>query len=112
MARLQSILEVTFNFDLVLFTAGTDFSQVFTKVTKEMSRSGTPTLPFVLPMYAQMEKCLTKHAQDEKTTPDIRNAAAAGLIKLQEYYSLAKECHYVVLATGKSIAFFAYSLHY
>ncbi|TBU60096.1 hypothetical protein BD310DRAFT_905504 [Dichomitus squalens] len=73
--------------------------EVFTKVTKEMSRSGTPTLPYALPMYERMRKCLNDHARDEKVSPDIRNAAAAGLEKLLEYYDLAKASQYTILAT-------------
>ncbi|KAI1787148.1 hypothetical protein LXA43DRAFT_896683, partial [Ganoderma leucocontextum] len=76
--------------------------QVFTKVTKEMSRSCTPTLPYVLPMYEHMFKSLDMYARDEKISPDIRNAAAAGLRKLNEYYSLAKASQVTLLATSMS----------
>ncbi|KAI1797443.1 hypothetical protein LXA43DRAFT_877707 [Ganoderma leucocontextum] len=73
--------------------------EVFTKVTKEMSRSRTPTLPYVLPMYERMFKSLDAYARDVKISPDIRNAAAAGLRKLKEYYNLAKASQFTLLAT-------------
>ncbi|KAM5543379.1 hypothetical protein V8D89_002964 [Ganoderma adspersum] len=38
--------------------------EVFTKVTKEMSRLGTPTLPFVIPMYHHMQVELKKRIED------------------------------------------------
>ena len=74
--------------------------QVFTKVTKEMSRSRTPTLPYVLPMYEHMFKNLDAYARDEKISPDLRNAAAAGLRKLNEYYNLAQASQFTLLATS------------
>lgn len=74
--------------------------QVFTYVTKELSHSGIPTLPFALPMYARMQSHLESFVKDESLSPLIRNALAAGLIKLNEYYDHAKESHYTILATG------------
>ncbi|KAI0363170.1 hypothetical protein BV20DRAFT_930129, partial [Pilatotrama ljubarskyi] len=72
---------------------------VFTKVTHEMSYAGRPTLPFVLPVYEQMRKSLQAHAEDASLPPTLRNAVAAGLLKLQEYYQYAKDSHYTVVAT-------------
>ena len=65
-----------------------------------MSRSGTPTLPFVIPMYHYMQVELKKRAGDNLLLPSLRNAAAAGLAKLEEYYQHAKASQYTVLATG------------
>ena len=65
-----------------------------------MSRAGTPTLPFVLPEYVRMEAELLRIAKDDTLTFGIRNAIAAGLIKLREYFDHAKASHYTMLATG------------
>ncbi|EKM48650.1 uncharacterized protein PHACADRAFT_108524 [Phanerochaete carnosa HHB-10118-sp] len=73
--------------------------QVFTKVTEAMSVARTPTLPYVLPMYEYMRQSLDANAQDEKLDPLIRNAAAAGLLKLLGYYTKAKASQYVIIAT-------------
>lgn len=51
-------------------------------------------------MYARMHTHLTTYAEDNTISPYIRNSVAAGLIKLDEYYKLAKQSHYTILATG------------
>ncbi|KAL1939855.1 hypothetical protein VTO73DRAFT_9555 [Trametes versicolor] len=74
--------------------------EVFTNVTKEMSHGGRPTLPFVLPLYERMRKALQQHIDNSTgLSPSLRNAAAAGLIKLNQYYEYAKESHYTIIAT-------------
>lgn len=66
-----------------------------------MSRSRTPTLPYVLPMYETMRKSLDDSARDASLEPLVRNAAAAGLEKLEVYYQYARSSHYVIIATSK-----------
>lgn len=67
-----------------------------------MSHAGRPTLPFVLPVYEQMRKALQVHVDNEALNPTLRNAVAAGLLKLHEYYSYAKSSHYTMVATGNA----------
>jgi hypothetical protein len=66
-----------------------------------MSRSGTPTLPFVLPMYETMMASLREHAADESLLQSLRVAATAGLTKLTVYHEKAKQCQFNVIATSK-----------
>ncbi|KAJ7795251.1 hypothetical protein B0H14DRAFT_2621147 [Mycena olivaceomarginata] len=56
-----------------------DLLEIFTKVTRQMSQSKTPTLPWVLPMYEMMLKYLRGRTDDAK----FGVAAAAGLEKLE-----------------------------
>ncbi|KAF7351928.1 HATC-domain-containing protein [Mycena venus] len=63
-----------------------------------MSRSGTPTLPWVLPMYEGMLKHL-RSAQDNAKFSCLRTAAAAGLTKLENYYSKACDYQLDIIAT-------------
>ncbi|KAF7328569.1 Dimer-Tnp-hAT domain-containing protein [Mycena venus] len=83
---------------------------VFTQVTLEMSRSGTPTLPFVLLMYEIMMTSLREHAANELLLQPLRVAATAGLVKLTVYYEKAKQCQFNVIATmlhpGLGLAWF------
>ncbi|KAJ6569760.1 hypothetical protein DFH09DRAFT_429569 [Mycena vulgaris] len=48
-----------------LLEALADMLCVFTQVTLQMSKSSTPTLPWVLPMYELMLKHLKKCRDDE-----------------------------------------------
>ena len=66
-----------------------------------MSRSGTPTLPLVLPEYVNMQSELEEQVNDPQLDPRIRNAVAAGLLKLNEYFDHAKQSHHTILATGE-----------
>lgn len=77
--------------------------QVFTQVTLQMSRSSTPTLPWVLPMYEMMLKHLRKCKDDETSLISLRNAADAGLEKLETYYVKARGCQLNVIATRTCI---------
>ncbi|KAJ7865199.1 hypothetical protein B0H13DRAFT_1448789, partial [Mycena leptocephala] len=63
-----------------------------------MSRSHTPTLPWVLPMYEGMLKHL-QSAQVNAKFSCLRTAAAAGHEKLQTYYSKACDCQLNIIAT-------------
>ncbi|KAJ7148098.1 hypothetical protein C8R43DRAFT_1069164 [Mycena crocata] len=73
--------------------------QIFTHVTLQMSKSHTPTLPWVLPMYEHMVKALGVNRDDETLLPSLRTAATAGLEKLNVYYEKAKQCQFNVIAT-------------
>ncbi|KAJ7435174.1 hypothetical protein FB451DRAFT_1062778, partial [Mycena latifolia] len=79
-----------------------DILEVFTKVTLQMSRSSTPTLPWVLPMYELMLKHLRKCEADIKLSGSLRMAATAGLEKLNTYYLKARGCQFNVIATCMS----------
>ncbi|KAE9399170.1 hypothetical protein BT96DRAFT_745905, partial [Gymnopus androsaceus JB14] len=72
---------------------------VFTEVTLQMSRTDTPTLPWVLPMYCRMEKHLTTVANSDLPC-SFHEAARAGLAKLDTYHKLAKGNQFCVVATG------------
>ncbi|KAJ7440018.1 hypothetical protein FB451DRAFT_1191806 [Mycena latifolia] len=69
------------------------------RVTLQMSRSSTPTLPWVLPMYEMMLKHLRKSEADTKLSGSLRQAATAGLEKLETYYAKARGCQFNVIAT-------------
>ncbi|KAK0455611.1 uncharacterized protein EV420DRAFT_1272158 [Desarmillaria tabescens] len=73
--------------------------EVFTQVTLQMSRSTTPTLPWVLPMYEMMRRHLSTTNDDLTQLPQIRTAALVGLMKLDKYYFKAKFNQYNVIAT-------------
>ncbi|KAH9829928.1 uncharacterized protein C8Q71DRAFT_717528 [Rhodofomes roseus] len=75
-----------------------DLLGAFTHVTHIMSKGGMPTLPWVLPMYDNMQTAL-KETIATTTLPTLSKAAQAGLAKLEEYYAKAKECQYNVVAT-------------
>ncbi|KAJ7189246.1 hypothetical protein C8R46DRAFT_877092, partial [Mycena filopes] len=85
-----------------VFNTGTTLSnvgQIFTQVTLQMSKSSTPTLPWVLPMYEHMLKHLQATRDDGKILQPLRVAAAAGLDKLNVYYEKARGCQFNVIAT-------------
>ncbi|KAH9833981.1 uncharacterized protein C8Q71DRAFT_711760, partial [Rhodofomes roseus] len=72
----------------------------FTHVTHIMSKQSMPTLPWVLPMFDHMKTALTNVIASPSTKPALAVAAQAGLTKLEQYYTKAKECQYNVIATG------------
>ncbi|KAF7340416.1 Dimer-Tnp-hAT domain-containing protein [Mycena venus] len=72
---------------------------IHSQVTLEMSCSGTPTLPFVLPMYETMMTSLQEHAADRSLLRPLQAAAIVGLAKLTVYYEKAKQCQFNVIAT-------------
>lgn len=76
--------------------------QIFTQVTLQMSRAGTPTLPWVLPMHEHMIKHLKSYINDPNQPHRLTSAAEAGLKKLDEYYQKARDCQYNVIATHTS----------
>ncbi|KAJ7768113.1 hypothetical protein DFH07DRAFT_736483 [Mycena maculata] len=67
-------------------------------LTKQMSHSSTPTLPWVLPMYEGMRKHLQASEGNAKFGC-LRMAAAAGLEKLEFYYSKASDSQLNIIAT-------------
>ncbi|KAJ7021826.1 hypothetical protein C8F04DRAFT_972208, partial [Mycena alexandri] len=78
-----------------------DMLQIFSQVTLQMSRSKTPTLPWVLPMYEHMLKHLRAHRDDALLLPSLRAAATAGLEKLETYCDKAAGCQFNVVATKR-----------
>ncbi|KAF5378354.1 hypothetical protein D9615_002986 [Tricholomella constricta] len=73
--------------------------EIFTQVTLQMSRTGTPTLSWVLPMYEHMIKHLNSFINNAGVLPALATAARAGLEKLNTYYTKARGCQYNVIAT-------------
>jgi hypothetical protein len=65
-----------------------------------MSRAGTPNLPWAIPLYEGMKKSLEGNFNDATLPPRLRQAAAAGLQKLNTYYSFAQNNHFNIIATG------------
>jgi DhnA family fructose-bisphosphate aldolase class Ia len=73
--------------------------QIFTHVTLQMSKSSTPTLPWVLPMYEHMLKHFTATRDAANILQPLHIAAAAGLDKLKVYYEKARGCQFNVVGT-------------
>ncbi|KAJ3771490.1 hypothetical protein FB446DRAFT_645122, partial [Lentinula raphanica] len=74
--------------------------EVFTSVTLQMSRSDTPTIPYVLPMYRHMEITLQELEADVTLLFSIQAAVTVGLQKLAKYHELAKRNQFYVIATS------------
>ena len=51
-------------------------------------------------MYHHMSSNLQATINNDKVPIELRNAAAAGLLKLNTYYEYARKSHYTILATG------------
>ena len=68
-----------------------------------MSRSKTPTLPWAIPMYQQMQESLHANLADSSLPPRMHKAIKKGLAKLGHYYDLAKLNHFNIIATGKCL---------
>lgn len=69
-------------------------------VTFEMSKSGSPTLPWAIPCFHKMDSSLRTNIEEANLPIALRNAAAAGLNHLRGYYDKALGNHYNVIATG------------
>ncbi|KAJ7327453.1 hypothetical protein DFH08DRAFT_816302 [Mycena albidolilacea] len=78
---------------------------VFTKVTLQMSKSSTPTLPWVLPKYEKMLVHLRLTRDDEKTLQPLRVAALAGMEKV-ETSSISRQCYILVLHSFLDLSWF------
>jgi hypothetical protein len=76
--------------------------QVFTHVTLQMSSASQPTIPFVLPMYEQMDRHLLSSSTDDKLAPVLRKAALVGRAKLLKYKTPAQANHYYRMGTSMS----------
>lgn len=73
----------------------------FTEVTLIMSKSGTPTLPWVIPCMQGLCDKLTAVANSSYTTPVLlRDACAAGITKLDKYVVPMKRNHSNIMATA------------
>jgi len=77
-----------------------------------MSKSGSPTLPWAILCYHCMQHALHSNIEDPKLPVNLCNAAAAGLARLDYYYSKAKANHYNVVATGICLNFFIHICRY
>ncbi|KAH9024612.1 hypothetical protein EDB85DRAFT_1894233 [Lactarius pseudohatsudake] len=73
--------------------------EIFTRVTFQMSRSKTPTLPWAIPMYRHMQESLHANLADSSLPPRMHRAVKKGLAKLGHYYDLAKLNHFNIIAT-------------
>ncbi|KAJ2922967.1 hypothetical protein H1R20_g14147, partial [Candolleomyces eurysporus] len=77
-----------------------DALQPFAEVTKLISSSSWPTLPFSLPIYFDLHAHLSTLTSQIGTAPiHIRTAAAAGLSKLNKYKEGAERNHYLIIST-------------
>lgn len=66
-----------------------------------MSRASVPTIPFVLPLYENLQKHLATATVDRTKLPlKIRQGAAAGLEKLLKYKRMAENHHFYQLGTS------------
>jgi len=64
--------------------------QIFTLVTLEMSKSGSLTLSWAIPCYHRMQCSLRANVDDANLPTELRRAAAAGLLRLEHYYTMAR----------------------
>ncbi|KAJ3513785.1 hypothetical protein NLJ89_g2755 [Agrocybe chaxingu] len=76
-----------------------DVLEEFTKATHTMSISGTPTLPFVLPLFTSLERHLQRQADNKDHPYSIRSGAKAALQKLKKYFNIATGNQFYILAT-------------
>ena len=72
----------------------------FTQATLWISTSKTPTLPLVLPIYTKLHNHLEATGKNPKLSPQIQQAAAAALLKLRKYKTMAESNHNNTLATS------------
>ncbi|KAF8327514.1 hypothetical protein F5887DRAFT_898654, partial [Amanita rubescens] len=73
--------------------------KVFTQVTQVISSAGTPTLPWIIPMYELMQRHLSSKADMRSLPFEIQSACREALGKLDKYYIIAVNCQYNILAT-------------
>ncbi|KAF8335608.1 hypothetical protein F5887DRAFT_891923 [Amanita rubescens] len=73
--------------------------KVFTQVTQVISSAGTPTLPWIIPMYELMQRHLSSKADMRSLPFEIQSACQEALGKLDKYYIIAVNCQYNILAT-------------
>ena len=80
-----------------------DVLKVFTQVTQVISSAGTPTLPWVIPMYELMQRHLSSKANMKSLLFEIQSTCREALGKLDKYYTMAVNCQYNILATRKQM---------
>ncbi|KAJ7809364.1 hypothetical protein B0H14DRAFT_2379796 [Mycena olivaceomarginata] len=73
--------------------------EMFTNVTKQMSHSSIPTLPWVLPLYIGMRAHLRSSRDDSTLPASLRSAATAALEKLEGYFSKACDSQLNIIST-------------
>ena len=66
-----------------------------------MSRSKTPTLPWAILMYQQLRESLQANLGNRSLPLRMHHAVTNALLKLDQYYNMAKTNHFNVLATSK-----------
>ncbi|KAJ3501122.1 hypothetical protein NMY22_g19033 [Coprinellus aureogranulatus] len=72
----------------------------FTEVTKQISSSSYPTIPFVLPLYHNMHAHLKAASLNTKLSIRIRSAVGLGLSKLNKYKGPAEKNYNYITATS------------
>lgn len=70
------------------------------EVTLELSKTGTPNISFVLPLYLKMQSHLETIVNDVELTFGLSHAAQKGLDKLNKYYTIAQDHHAYVVGTS------------
>ena len=73
-----------------------------------MSKAGSPTLPWAIPCYHQMQHSLRGNVENANLLTNIRRAAAVGLSCLDHYYNTALANHYNIIATGMNLSVYVY----
>lgn len=66
-----------------------------------MSRASQPTIPFVLPLYEQMDAALLTTSNDSSLPFNLQCAASVGREKLLKYKVLAERNQYYIIGTSK-----------
>lgn len=75
-----------------------------------MSHSKVPTIPFVLPLYYNMQQHLQTVINSLNYSFTLQSAAEKGLEKLEKYFAIAKEHHAYIMGTGEAM-FSSYVCH-
>jgi hypothetical protein len=76
--------------------------QLFVGTTKKISKSKTPLVHEVIPIFDVLTRTLDKHVADVTLPPAIRVAAARGRTMLNKYYSLTDDSIVYRIAMSKS----------
>ena len=71
-----------------------------------MSWSKTPTLPWAILMYQQMQESLHTNLADSSLSPHMYRAIKKGLAKLGHYYDLTKLNHFNIIMTSSAYTSF------
>ncbi|KAH6887802.1 ribonuclease H-like domain-containing protein, partial [Coprinopsis sp. MPI-PUGE-AT-0042] len=76
-----------------------DILQPFSEATLLLSTSSAPTLPLVLPIYANLEQQLNTGISNQRYPLQVREALKKGRTKLHKYMVPAKSNHLYICAT-------------